>query len=537
MIINSFQHLRLKYHPPGREGLNLASTASDRIAAPSLFSGDLPRAVLITTFLLFLANILASGLFAPLWLDENFSATIAAQPTLHGLINWCLNELSGPLYYSLLWAWEKIAGDSNAALRIPTLFFSMAAPAFLIWKGHEDRTIRYLWAVSIALWRPGFDIATEARPYSLMLFLGCVQAVCFLRLMRQPTTARAALWAGMCSLAVLTHYHAAVIAGIQGIAYLMIWRGAALRTWPAAFVLLPMVVWMNWHLHIVLNFAGSGYSWYQLLSWQEALFAPLFLCGSVATLIALGFILPVWVYARLGKAQSTETISPSLSPELVLICTGLLSAACVIAIGFVRPSFSIRYLLPYVGAVSLLIPLVLRDMKQLVPAAPMVIILLLIGSAVPPLLQRLAHPLDDHRYAFNFEQPSEWIMHNSRAQRLVYLWDNPTALMGKPDKLADVGGFFFRREGRPVEVVIPRYALNADPQPSVLKLAEGRPDTAIIWAYDKGVPNTSALLHPPRLSQDRRWTCRNFGSGSVTVLACVPRQRVQISMAARLTRR
>ncbi|WP_327753140.1 hypothetical protein VVT58_11765 [Sphingobium sp. SJ10-10] len=515
----------------------MASIALDRTASPSLFSGDIPRAVLITAFLLFLANIFASGLFTPLWLDENFSATIAAQPNLRGLIDWCLNELSGPLYYSVLWTWEKVAGDSNAALRIPALFFSMAAPAFLLWKGHEDRTIRYLWALSIALWQPGFSIATEARPYSLMLFLGCVQAVCFLRLMQAPTTARAGLWAGVSALAVLTHYHAAVIAGIQGIAYLMIWQRVALRTWPAAFILVPMAAWMSWHLHVVLDFAGSGYSWYQLLSWKEALFAPLFLCGSVATLIALGFMLPVWAYARFGKARSTEPVSPRFSPEMVLICTGLLSAACVVAMGFVRPSYSMRYLLPYVGAVSLLIPIVLRDVKQLVPAAPMAIILLLIGSSLPPLIKRITDPLDDHRYGFNFEQPSEWIMQNSDAHRLVYLWDNPTALMGKPDKLADVGGFFFRRSGRPVEVLIPRYALNADPYPTVLALTKGRSDTAIIWAYDRGVPNTSALLHPPRLSQDKRWTCRNFGLGSVTVLACIPHQPVQISMAATLTQR
>ena len=515
----------------------MASVSLDRTASPSLFAGGIPRAVLVTALLLFLANIFVSGLFTPLWLDENFSATIAAQSSIGGLIDWCLNELSGPLYYSVLWTWEKVAGDSNAALRIPSLFFSMAAPAFLLWKGHEDRTIRYLWALSIALWQPGFGIATEARPYSLMLFLACVQAVCFLRLMQAPSTSRAAIWAGASSLAVLTHYHAAVIAGIQGIAYLLIWRHVALRTWPAMFILLPMAAWMNLHLHVVLNFAGSGYSWYQLLNWKEALIAPLFLCGSVATLIALGFMLPVWAYVRFGKARPTRPASLRMSPEMLLICTGLLSTASVVAIGFVRPSYSMRYLLPYVGAVSLLIPIVLRDVKQLVPAAPMAIILLLIGSSLPPLVKRITDPLDDHRYGFNFEQPSEWIMRNSDARRLVYLWDNPTALMGKPDKLADVGGFFFRRDSRPVEVLIPRYALNADPHPAVQALTKGRLDTAIIWAYDRGVPNTSSLLYPPRLSQDKRWTCRNFGLGSVTVLACIPHHPIQISLVASLTQR
>lgn len=501
----------------------MASVALNRTASSSLFSGDIPRAALVTAFLLFLANIWMSGLLTPLWLDENFSATIAAQQNLKGLIDWCLNELSGPLYYSVLWAWEKVAGDSNVALRVPSLIFSMTAPAFLLWKGHEDRITRYLWALSVALWQPGFNIATEARPYSLMVFLGCVQAVFFLRLIQTPTTRRAAAWAGVSSLAVLTHYHAAVIAGVQGIAYLLTCRQAALRTWRAALVLLPMAAWMNWHLQVVLNYASSGNTWYPLLSWDGALFAPLFLCGSVATLIALGLMLPICLYVRVGEARSSGSVLRRLSPEMVLISTGLLSAALVVGVGFVRPSFSMRYLLPYVGAVSLLIPALLRDVKHLVPAAPMAILLLLIGSSIPPLVKRLADPLDDHRYGFNFEQPSAWIMDNSDTHRLVYLWDNPTALMGKPEKLADVGGFFFRRQSRPVDVLIPRYPMNADPHPAILALTRGRSDTAIIWAYDKAVPNTSGVLHPPRLMQDKaRWKCRDFGAGQIVVLACIP---------------
>lgn len=499
----------------------MASIALKRAASPSLFSGDIPRAVVIVAFVIFLANMLTSGLTAPLWLDENFSAAIATQPSLKGLINWCLNELSGPLYYSLLWAWEKIAGNGDTVLRVPSLFFSLAGPVLLLWKGHEDRTIRYLWAICFALWRPGFEIAADARPYSLMLFLGCAQAICFLRLLKAPTTSRAAIWAGVSSLAVLTHYHAAAIAGLQGVAYLLIWHRKALRTWPALLVLLPMAAWMSLHLPFVLNFASSGYTWYQLTTWKDALFVPLFLCGSVATFIALTLTLPVYFYIRFAADLSPQALYPRFSPEMVLIGTGLLSAALVVGMGFVRPSFSIRYLLPYVGAVSLLIPVLLRDVQHWARAGSMVMVLFLIGSAVPPFVEHLAKPLDDHRYTFNFEQPSKWIMDNSNVRRLVYLWDNPTALMSDPKRLADVGGFFFRRHGRAVDVLIPRYAINADPYPAILALTGDRSDTAIIWAYDKAVPNTSGLIHPPRLSQGR-WRCRNFGADHIVVLACLP---------------
>jgi hypothetical protein len=501
----------------------MISATLDRSTSRSSFSGDVPRAVVIGAFVLFLANIVTAGLHAPLWLDENFSAAIAVQPDLGRLVDWCLNELSGPLYYSTLWAWEKIAGDSDLALRMPSLLFSIAAPSVVLWKGHRDPTTRTLWALCLALWCPGFEIATEARPYSLMLLLGCVQAICFLRLIGAPTTRRAALWAGVSSLAVLTHYHALVIGGVQGIAYLLIWRQTALRTWPALLVVLPMAAWMSWHLQVVLHYANSGQTWYQFLTWQRALLVPVYLFGSFAMTAVLALLVAVGIHTRVSRAQTpASTFRPS--PELALVVTGLLSVLIVVGMGFVRPSFSMRYLLPYVGAVSLVIPLVLRVVRPALPIAPILIASLLIGFAVPPLVRHVANPQDDPRYAFNFEQPSSWIMAQGGARRLVFLWDNPTALLGKPAKMAEVGGFFFRRADRPVEVQIPHYALNADPYPSVLSLTRGREDTAVIWAFDKGVPNTSALRYPPGVLQDAaRWNCRNFGANSITVLACLPR--------------
>lgn len=120
-------------------------------------------------------------------------------------------------------------------------------------------------------------------------------------------------------------------------------------------------------------------------------------------------------YARFARARSPDAPPFHLSPEIVLIATGLIATLIVVGMGFIRPSFSMRYLLPYVGAVSLLILIVVREVKPLLPVAPMLIVMLFIGSAVPPLVQHLRAPEADHRYAFNFEQPSAWIMAQPRA--------------------------------------------------------------------------------------------------------------------------
>jgi len=131
----------------------MTSVASQNSSPSSLLLGDVSTAFLTLAFLLLLANILAAGLPAPLWLDENFSAAIATQPTFNGLLEWCLSELSGPLYYSVLWSWEKVAGNENIALRIPSMLFCVAAPAFL---SSSRRTCE----------RPDTPLCDERRPLS-----------------------------------------------------------------------------------------------------------------------------------------------------------------------------------------------------------------------------------------------------------------------------------------------------------------------------------------------------------------------------------
>jgi hypothetical protein len=158
--------------------------------------------------------------------------------------------------------------------------------------------------------------------------------------------------------------------------------------------------------------------------------------------------------------------------------------------------------------------------------APMAAVLLLIGGAAAPLISRAIHPDAPQRYIFNYQTASEWIIKQGAPHRLVFLWDNPTALLGHADKLADVGGFFFRRAGQHPEVVIPKYTLNGDPWPAVRALAGTGGDSAVIWMADESVPQTSKLTHPIGILHDAHWICRDFGRGQFTVLACVPRRAV-----------
>jgi uncharacterized membrane protein len=115
-----------------------------------------------------IAHRLIFGWFAPLWLDEAYTGVIAAQPGIAGLIQWCRQEMTGPFYYAGIWMWEKLAGDSNLALRLPSLIASLGAIALVAAFGGSNRRERLLWTGLTAIWLPGLLFVAQARPQALL---------------------------------------------------------------------------------------------------------------------------------------------------------------------------------------------------------------------------------------------------------------------------------------------------------------------------------------------------------------------------------
>lgn len=109
-----------------------------------------------------------------LWIDEGNSAMKAIQPSF--VLFWeKMKELSGsdlqmPLYMGLLWAWEKISGHSEYALRALNIpFFTLSAAVLLyLWDAVRGLklTFVFLMCFSPMLWM----YLDEARPYVLQFF-------------------------------------------------------------------------------------------------------------------------------------------------------------------------------------------------------------------------------------------------------------------------------------------------------------------------------------------------------------------------------
>lgn len=468
---------------------------------------------------------LVAGWQAPLWLDETFTATIASQNSAKGLFDWLLHELSGPAFYLPQWAWAQLAGESNVAQRIPSVVYSLAAPALVLWRGHPDRRTRMIWAAVLALWPLGCAHATEARPYALLVLIATAQAITFHRLLADVTLPRACFWVAISGIGVLTHYYMIVIATVQGLLLLASAPRAALRSWPALLLLLPVFAWMSVHLPAVLAFA-SGSTWYNyvIVAWLRQLPNAVFGFWPFSEALAVGMV-GTAALAGLPKLAAPTPVPPRVRADALLILSGLATIAIVVGWAMFNRSFTPRYLLLFAPPVLFGVACWLNWLdSHLRPRYSAVVLLLLCVSTTVQLVARFNHPENDIRSALSFERASDWLRERGATRRLIFFWDNPTADSANRALIAEVGGYFLRRAGDHPEVVLPAMPRAVDPNTRLLAMAGADRGAGILWLYDTAVPHTRGRRFPHRIDAiDPRWRCHDFGRGNITVLACAAR--------------
>lgn len=468
------------------------------------------QALFASALLIGVAARLSYSWNAPFWFDETYSGVIATQTRFAAAVDWCLHELSGPGFYLVLWAWRHIAGDSDMALRLPSIVCSIAAPLLLYFRGHPDRDVRTFWAVLVLLWLPADVVAGEARPYPQLFLLGVLQAMAFRRLIETPTRGLALRWGLITACAILTSYNALAISGVQAVLFIARQRRRALAMgWPAVLPLLMVAGWMAAHLGFLLHFVRA----------QDASYSAMPL-AAIATLPTILFGAPLLGLIILGVVAVTALLywRPRQGPDAngLVALSGMIAVGAVFAIGFINPGFAPRYLTPSMPALLFGFALwarwqAARDSK---PVA--VVMALLLLSSAELVRSALTEPDRDPRHAFNFETASAWI-DAGRPQRLVFFWDGPTSAAGDAPRLAEVGGYFLARAGHPIPVDVARAGRGDDPNAAVLALARQHPGAAILWLSNI---DFGAKRVPQIAERDPRYQCRDFGGGLVTVTAC-----------------
>ena len=210
----------------------------------------LPNGVWLIGILLLATAVRAIGLGRQsLWVDEGISYARATWPLGPAMWNTLLVGVQTPLYYLLLRGWLVMAGHSEWALRLPSLFASVLSVAVAYRLGRFSGCRVGLVAAALTALNPfGVWYAQEARMYTLGVLFGAGAMLCFWIALR---TSGRHFWitlALVSALAYLSHYFTLTLALVQFSFLLLSMRVMhhRFRRWVVAQAagVLPVGVWL-----------------------------------------------------------------------------------------------------------------------------------------------------------------------------------------------------------------------------------------------------------------------------------------------------
>jgi uncharacterized membrane protein len=452
----------------------------------------------------------------PLWIDESWTAMIASQSSWGAFWREVWLDCNPPLYYALMALWTKIFGLSAFALRLPSLLFVTAAALLpLIWRVPGlSRAATMCLAALILLWGPGFDLAADARGYGLLLLLSTAQALAFIRLIHSPDVRRAALWAGLGSLSGLTHYHALLLAGMQGLAFLAVHRGQALRCWPAGLAFIPAFGWLAIHAPRLADYARPDVAWYEPMTPTLAGDFIQFALGLSGTAIAIALaILAATIALSRGRAATPADIQAN---RVLWLTAGLgvFALAMELGLGSARPMLADRYLVPLAPVLLLGLVLAVAQWTRSGPGLAALVILFALCVAPQALRARL-----EAKTAYGFARASAFIA-PSHPAALLFSWDHPASRILDPGSLAKLGGVFLNRDGHSVKV----RAIALRPGEDGNVVLQAKREAGIIWIYNRARAS-AARTRPPELEQWAGRDCQLEQGRWIGILACRPQGR------------
>ncbi len=173
-----------------------------------------------------------------LWYDEWLTSE-AVSGSLPDVFRHVANrEGIPPTYFVATWGWVRIAGDGEVALRSASAVFGAATVpvAYAIAGELEQRpAVRRMAALLVAVNPMLVWYSQEARPYSLVAFLGSLSVLFFVRAWRRGERRDVVAWAVVAACMVAVHYFAVFLVVVEGLALL----GRRPREWRRLLPALP----------------------------------------------------------------------------------------------------------------------------------------------------------------------------------------------------------------------------------------------------------------------------------------------------------
>lgn len=344
----------------------MADTTTHIESSPTQHARRFTRySLLVTRYALLIIILVAFFLrvssitFQSLWRDEVDAIRFAMAPLSDLLKTLTQPGYNGPLYFLMLRGWIGVAGQSEFALRFPSLIFGVISVALIFILGRRlfNRSIGLIAAILFTFSAYQVWYSQEAKMYTLITALA-LAAIYFLR--RGIEEGQTRYWISMVvatSLAMYAHILAALLIPVEAALFILWWRISRkqIRAGLIAFALLtvPYIPLAGWELPLVFQPAETGFAHYTFVgmlntlgsAYTVSILTPL-IDWSISLVVGVSAMLAIW-----GVLESKFAITHRLALLLWLALPFL--AIFVVSIN--RPLFTDRYLIWIEAAYYLLI--------------------------------------------------------------------------------------------------------------------------------------------------------------------------------------
>jgi mannosyltransferase len=256
--------------------------------------------------LAFAVRLIGLGLDS-LWFDEVFSVR-AAQLSLSQIVSLTSGDVHPPLYYLLLHFWIRLFGETETAVRMLSVCFSILTVVVVYQLALKlfTRSAAFFAGLLTALSPFQVFFAQETRMYSQLAFLSVASVYFFVLWLKDDTLTSGVLYVISTTLLLYTHIYALFVVMAQIIYLVSLFFVARdyfqtrLRRWLTG-LLATGLLFLPWAV-VVFRQAGKathGY-WIATPDWLAPLQTLIEYCGSFWLALLL---LPFFVY---GLTQSRE---------------------------------------------------------------------------------------------------------------------------------------------------------------------------------------------------------------------------------------
>lgn len=305
-----------------------------------------------------------------IWLDEAISVHQAHLGLSDMLENIFYGDRHPPLHHLTLWATVHVFGDSELAVRLPSLIAGTLVIPALYELGREmfDRRTGLIAAAFVAVSPLLIWYAQEARMYAFVTLFGVLALLTQVRVIRKPSPGNWALYMLATSALLWSHYFGLLLIGVQQVVFvaLIIQRrrageadralmvGYAYSLVVLALQLIPLLAFAQGQYDSTSGAAGSPAGTYDALSFYAVVANMAWalwgyhsdgITQLLAALWPLFLLLSLLLLGRGGSRQTIVLAAAALVPIVLLFFVAL----------FDRELFEVRYFLVTIPLLFLLV--------------------------------------------------------------------------------------------------------------------------------------------------------------------------------------